>query len=61
MRFTDPILCGFVWKHGEKDYSAWQVELSEEDQTALEEILYKYEADGCSVRNCIDLQFSDVF
>ena len=57
----DPVLCGFVWSHGDKDLSAWQVDLSEEDATIIEGILEKYNHQGCSVRNCYNSKFSEVF
>lgn len=57
----DPVLCGFVWKHGDTDLSAWQVDLSEEDATIIEGILEKYSDKGCSLRNCYDSKFSEVF
>lgn len=57
----DPVLCGFVWCHGDRDYSAWQVDLSEEDAVTIEGILEKYSHQGCSVRNCYDSKFSEVF
>ena len=61
MEFNSPILCGFVWKHGDKDFSAWEVQLSEEDENAIYAILEKYECDGCSVRNCYDLKINECF
>ena len=54
-------LCGFVYQHGEKDFSAWQVELSDEDREKIEEILMKYDTEGCSVRNVYDSKFNEVF
>ena len=54
-------LCGFVYQHDEKDFSAWQVELSKEDREKIEKILAKYETEGCSVRNVYDSKFNEVF
>lgn len=54
-------LCGFVWCHGARDFSAWEVQLRKEDRDAIEQILAKYETDGTSERNVWDRKFSDVF
>ena len=56
----EPVLCGFVWCHGEKDFSLFEVNLSEEDRNAIEKILSKYECDGSSVRNAWDETISDM-
>ena len=56
-----PTLCGFVWEHGDKDITAWEVTLSEEDRDAIEKILMKYDGQGYSVRNVYDYPFSEVF
>lgn len=61
MEYDYPILCGFVWKHGDKDYEAWQVDLSEEDASAIEGILEKYADKGCSERNCYSSTISELF
>ena len=58
---ADPTLCGFVWCHGNKDFSAYEVQLSKEDRKAIEAILKKYETEGSSERNVYDSKFSDVF
>ena len=57
----NPTLCGFVWCHGEKDFSAWEVALKPEDQEAIEKILDKYAMDGSSERNVWDSKFRDIF
>ena len=57
----DPVLCGFVWCHGNKDFSAYEVQLNKKDRDAIEQILAKYETDGSSERNVWDSKFSDVF
>ena len=55
-------LCGFVWCHGEKDFSAFETDaLTDEYKNKIEEILSKYNTTGSSVRNCWDSKFSDVF
>ena len=60
-QMPDPVLCGFVWSHGEDDISAWCVDLEKEDRDAIEKILMKYECSGYSLRNCYDLPFNEVF
>jgi len=57
----EPILCGFVWCHGNKDFSAYEVQLAKKDRDAIEKILSKYETDGSSERNVWERKFSDVF
>ena len=59
--YDEPLLCGFVFKHGDKDFSGWQVELSKEDEDRIMDILQKYEVEGCSVRNVYDCKFNEVF
>ena len=54
-------LIGFVWKHGEHDISAHQVDLTPEDSKAIKSILEKYENHGCSLRNVYSEKFSSVF
>lgn len=56
-----PKLCGFVWCHGSRDFSAYEVNLSRKDQEAIEEILSHYETEGSSLRNCYDYTFNTVF
>ena len=56
-----PVLCGFVWCHGNKDFSALEVDITPEDQIAIEHILAKYETCGSSERSVWDSKFSDVF
>lgn len=54
-------LCGFVFRHGDKDLEAWQVNLSSEDEKEIMKILSNYETSGCSIRNCYDSKFSEAF
>ena len=56
-----PKLCGFVFCHGEKDFSACEVDISEPDQDAIMKILEKYQDSGTSVTNVYDEQFCDIF
>lgn len=51
-------VCVVSW---EKDFSAYEVELKQEDRDAIEEIIAKYETDGTSERNVWERKFSDVF
>ena len=46
-------LCGFVFRHGDKDYEAWEVTLDEPDEVAIMKILSNYETSGCSLRMVI--------
>ena len=57
----DPVLCGFVWCHGRKDFSCYEVQLRKEDREAIEQILWKYETRGTSERNVWNSKFSTVF
>lgn len=61
MSETKPVLCGFVWCHGNKDLSAYTVTLRENDLKKIEEILSDYECEGYSERNVWNRKFSDVF
>lgn len=54
------VLCGFVYCHGNKDFSCWEVGLPETVNTQIQEILSKFELDGTSERNVWDMKFSDV-
>ena len=54
-------LCGFVFRHGDKDLEAWEVTLDEQDEEAIMDILSKYETCGCSTRNCYDSEFRELF
>lgn len=60
-KYKNPVLCGFVWCHGNKDFSVWEVDISDEDQKAIEKILVKYETCGTSERNVWNSKFNDVF
>lgn len=57
----EPTLCGFVWCHGDKDFSCWEVDLKPEDIEVIEKILERYETCGTSERNVWGVKFSDVF
>lgn len=61
LKEKEPVLCGFVWCHGFKDFSVYEIDLTEEDQNAIETILEKYREFGTSERNCYDSTFHDVF
>lgn len=42
---------GVLFKHGTADYGLWEgFTLSEEDENAIQQILSKYDTEGCSVR-----------
>jgi len=56
-----PLLCGFIWCHGDKDFSIWETDaIAKEDRDKIEKILMKYESTGTGVRNCWDSKFSEV-
>ena len=57
----DPVLCGFVFCHGKKDYSVCQMELAQEIQRKIEDILEDYINDGCSVRNAYEYTIKEMF
>lgn len=54
-------LCGFVFRHGEKDLEAWEINLGQEDEKEIMKILSNYQTSGCSIRNCYDSKFSEAF
>lgn len=53
-------LIGFVYGH-ENNYSIWNVELSKDDMKAIQEILEKYETDGCSISGDNTLSLMEIF
>ena len=55
-----PVLCGFVWCHGLRDFSLFEVNLYPEDRAAIEGILARYANDGTSVRNAWDERLRDM-
>ena len=60
--YNDPVLCGFVWCHGNKDFEVWETNaISADDRFAIEAILEKYIHDGTSERNAWNSKISDVF
>ena len=61
MNENNPVLCGFVYCHGMKNFSAWEIDITPEDQEVIENILAKYETCGTSERSVYDSKFSDVF
>lgn len=56
----EPVLCGFVWCHGDRDFSLFEVDLDESERRAIEAILEKRSDEGTSVRNVWDERISDV-
>ena len=54
-------LCGFVWCHGDKDFSAWEVNLPDYVTDEIERILDNYSFEGTSERNVWDMKFNEVF
>ena len=47
----EPRICAIIFEHGNDDYGIWEgFHLSEEDENAIQQILMKYETEGCSLR-----------
>lgn len=61
MEEKDPVLCGFVWCHGYKDFSAWEVKLPDDVIKQIELILEDYSNYGTSERNVYDSRIKDIF
>ena len=53
-------LCGFVFCHGNKDFSCWEVDLPDHAIEEIQAILDRYSSYGTSERNVWDSKFSDV-
>lgn len=48
---TESKIHGIIYEHGEDDYGLWEgFNLSKEDADTIQQILSKYDTDGCSVR-----------
>lgn len=44
-------IAGILWQHGDDDYALWEgFNLTEEEENAIAEILFKHDTEGCSVR-----------
>ena len=54
-------LVGFIHQYGANDFSVWSVQLSTEDEQAINAILEKYEAKGISVRGDLNIRLKEVF
>ena len=54
-------LVGFVHQYGKDDFSIWGVQLSDEDESAIMEILQKYEDKGISVRGDLHTELKEVY
>lgn len=54
------VLCGFIYCHGYKDFSAWEVDLPKEAINEINSILKKYSSYGSSERNVYNCRFCDV-
>ena len=57
----EPRICGFVIRHGDKDFESWQVELPDDVLDKLYDILIPYQNQGCSVRDCSDMKIEELF
>ena len=60
-KMNDVNLVGFIHQYGENDFSIWNLQLSDEDQKAIEAILDKYRANGISVRGNSEMKLEEVF
>lgn len=60
-KMNDVNLVGFIHQYGANDFSMWNVQLSDEDQKAIEAILDKYRANGISVRGNSEMKLEEVF
>ena len=57
-----PVLCGFVWCHGKKDFGVWEIDgISYDDRRKIEKILEKYVDEGTSVRSAWNYKISELF
>ena len=54
-------LVGFIHQYGNDDFSIWNVQLSDEDQKAIEAILEKYRDNGFSVRGNSQITIEEAF
>lgn len=54
-------LVGFVHQYGANDYSIWNVQLSTEDEKAINTILEKYQTQGLSVRGNSEIKIKEAF
>lgn len=59
--YGDVNLVGFIHQYGANDFSIWNVQLSDEDQKAIEAILDKYRANGISIRGNSEMKLEEVF
>ena len=61
MKEKDPVLCGFVWCHGNKDFSVWEAKLPDDVIKQIEAILENYSSYGTSERNAYGSKIKDIF
>ena len=54
-------LVGFVHQYGATDFSIWNVQLSAEDEKAINAILEKYQTQGLSVRGNSEIKIKEAF
>ena len=58
---NDVNLIGFIHQYGANDFSIWNVQLSDEDQKAIEAILEKYRDHGISIRGNSKIMLKEAF
>lgn len=54
-------LVGFIHQYGANDFSIWNVQLSAEDEKAINAILEKYQTQGFSVRGNSEIKLKEAF
>ena len=54
-------LVGFIHQYGNDDFSIWNVQLSAEDENAINAILEKYQTQGLSVRGNSEIKIKEAF
>ena len=54
-------LVGFIHQYGNDDFSIWNVQLSAEDEKAINAILEKYQTQGLSVRGNSEIKLKEAF
>lgn len=48
---SDVRVAGVLFQHGDDDYALWEgFDLTEEEEDIISSILFKHDAEGCSVR-----------
>jgi hypothetical protein len=51
---NEPIMESIIYKHGDNNYSIWQLDIPDEAIMEIENILDKYRHRGCSTRGTVE-------